>query len=394
MKKLYLLMCLLWIFPVLADSFSVKNWNPSLLGFSYEGENLDEYLVPMQNHSDCVLHYLSPVALPNDWQMVTQSGKCPLLGYDEVTLIDDLNVGRDTLRGYFLNGFFIGTAPLKVPVTKRTSPRPGQQDLYYFLDEDAQLKVYYFGKMTSILNEQGIYPAFEVCAPFHIILLTENKALFKDERTIQNLFTVVKSYAKTICPTVSHLIFEATDDPTLQEENMFFKEELAIGGDDRWYPHPQNSFNMVKNNNEPSVEETRLFIESLAASDRPAVVFGAAQMDMPIHLIKAAEITNTPVLGHFVVHVNRLIDEKTAWIDYPFVMKATGMKKTGWFLIEADISPLPDFEKKKSGLSLKEPAAILNVLKSYSCLTEKCQEWKKTTYLLEKIEPSAQSEGL
>ena len=91
---------------------------------------------------------------------------------------------------------------------KRSSPTDGVQELYYFLEKDVRLNISYIGKMTSILNEDKVYPAFEACAPFHIILLTENQELFKNQVFIQNLFTVVKSYAKTICPSVSHIIFD------------------------------------------------------------------------------------------------------------------------------------------------------------------------------------------
>ena len=248
MKRLFL--CFFWLITLTALAEEI----PPLI---YEGEKLDEYLIQSQD-GQTVLHYLSQVPVPQGWTIAPV--ETLQNGFHEVTLLNTVNVPQDTLKGYFLDGFWIGRTPLNTPLLKRSSPTDGVQELYYFLEKDVRLNISYIGKMTSILNEDKVYPAFEACAPFHIILLTENQELFKNQVFIQNLFTVVKSYAKTICPSVSHIIFDATNDISLKEENIFFREDLYQHENGLWVQNPETSFNDFIETNTATPEETLAFI--------------------------------------------------------------------------------------------------------------------------------------
>ena len=371
MKRLFL--CFFWLITLTALAEEI----PPLI---YEGEKLDEYLIQSQD-GQTVLHYLSQVPVPQGWTIAPV--ETLQNGFHEVTLLNTVNVPQDTLKGYFLDGFWIGRTPLNTPLLKRSSPTDGVQELYYFLEKDVRLNISYIGKMTSILNEDKIYPAFEACAPFHIILLTENQELFKNQVFIQNLFTVVKSYAKTICPSVSHIIFDATNDISLKEENIFFREDLYQHENGLWVQNPETSFNDFIETNTATPEETLAFIEMLPSIDRAAFVFSKTQIDSPFLLLKASELLNTPIEGVFVVHAR---PDDMRWIDYPFPMQVSNLEKNGWFLVKGYLNTLSDFEKKKSGLPLHEPAASLEIEQAFSCTAEYCAEWQNPSFILDKIE--------
>ena len=371
MKRLFL--CFFWLITLTALAEEI----PPLI---YEGEKLDEYLIQSQD-GQTVLHYLSQVPVPQGWTIAPV--ETLQNGFHEVTLLNTVNVPQDTLKGYFLDGFWIGRTPLNTPLLKRSSPTDGVQELYYFLEKDVRLNISYIGKMTSILNEDKVYPAFEACAPFHIILLTENQELFKNQVFIQNLFTVVKSYAKTICPSVSHIIFDATNDISLKEENIFFREDLYQHENGLWVQNPETSFNDFIETNTATPEETLAFIEMLPSIDRAAFVFSKTQIDSPFLLLKASELLNTPIEGVFVVHAR---PDDMRWIDYPFPMQVSNLEKNGWFLVKGYLNTLSDFEKKKSGLPLHEPAASLEIEQAFSCTAEYCAEWQNPSFVLDKIE--------
>lgn len=371
MKRLFL--CFFWLITLTALAEEI----PPLI---YEGEKLDEYLIQSQD-GQTVLHYLSQVPVPQGWTIAPV--ETLQNGFHEVTLLNTVNVPQDTLKGYFLDGFWIGRTPLNTPLLKRSSPTDGVQELYYFLEKDVRLNISYIGKMTSILNEDKVYPAFEACAPFHIILLTENQELFKNQVFIQNLFTVVKSYAKTICPSVSHIIFDATNDISLKEENIFFREDLYQHENGLWVQNPETSFNDFIETNTATPEETLAFIEMLPSIDRAAFVFSKTQIDSPFLLLKASELLNTPIEGVFVVHAR---PDDMRWIDYPFPMQVSNLEKNGWFLVKGYLNTLSDFEKKKSGLPLHEPAASLEIEQAFSCTAEYCAEWQNPSFILDKIE--------
>ena len=371
MKRLFLCLLSLIAFSAFAEEV------PPLI---YEGKQLDEYLIQSQD-GQAVLHYLSKVPVPQDWT-IAPVGTLQN-GFHEVTLLNTLNVPQDTLKGYFLDGFWIGRTPLNTPLLKRASPAEGVQELYYFLEKDTQLNISYIGKMTSIINEDQVYPAFEACAPFHIILLTENTELFKNQILIQNLFTVVKSYAKTICPTISHIIFDATKDLALKEETLFFREDLYQNEDGLWIQKPETSFNNLLEKNTATPEEALAFIEMLPSVDRPAFIFSQTQIYSPFLLLKAAELLQKPIDGVFIVHTS---PNHINWIDYPFPIRVNKLTKNKWFLIKGKITTLSDYEKKKNGLPLHKPAASLEIEQTFSCAAEYCAEWQNPSFILDKLE--------
>ena len=49
------------------------------------------------------------------------------------------------------------------------------------------------------------------------------------------------------------------------------------------------------------------------------------------------------------------------------------MKKSAWYQVKADLSPMSDLEKKRSGISLNEKAAVIEIHSATFCKKERCQ---------------------
>ncbi len=339
-----------------ADVFTLTT-NENIL---YEsGKVLNEYLIYTAD-KQCFLHYLSPVAPSQNQtiQITKQSDlkevQCLEKGFASVDIKDEKNNSLQTLNGYFLNGFFIGATPLNSYAIKRSANADGTQHLYYFIDKDDELDIEYIGKMNAHLIN-GVYTSFESCSPFEVTLKTQNKDLFKENDTIQNLFTVAKSYALTLCPQVQQITFSATESPSLADDGIFFKEVLykdALSG--LWIQDMKQSFNYVMN---PAPKKVK---EKVTQEKQSSLQTTVAQ-------------TQT----QHIVHISDKSNGKILFIDKPYLMKArrnkqTAHLKSGWYKVDAIITPMSDFEKKRSGISLNEKAAEIKIQAAEKCENAAC----------------------
>ncbi len=346
---------------------------------------LDEYPIKTQD-GKCTLKYLSPVAVPADWTIYIADEGCLENGTHEVHLLDTDKVVRDSLLGYFTDGYFIGKTPLNTPIIKRFSPANGVQEAFFFIENDPALQIDYVGKMTSRLDT-GVYPAFNVCEPFHLIARTENKKLFEKEETLNSLLTVVKSYAQNICPNVSTIIFDATDDLN-DKTHVFSRISLQKDETGVWMPIIENSFNEQVAGKEYDrqrkqlLEQTYDLLEKLPPYDRPAFVFNQHKIDFPYQLMTASYALDIPVKGIFVIHVTRNT-QQTSWADYPFILKINTPLNPGWYIVSGQVSPFSLHDKKKAGLSWTQPAAFVTLADKKECRKANCAEWENTFYLME-----------
>ena len=374
MKKYIWLFFMCWlVLPVWAE-------------ISFVGQNFDEYRLTTKDGA-CTLRYLSPVEVPADWNIYISDDACLENGAHEVHILDTEQVVRDSLSGYFMDGYFVGSAPLNTPIVKRVSTTPGIQEAFYFIEKDTDLKIDYIGKMTSRI-QNFLYPAFNVCEPFHVIAVTSNKKLFEKEETLSSLVTVVKSYAQNICPNVSTVIFEASDSPDY-ETHVFSRLYLEKGPTGTWVLIPEKSFNKLVQEKETDrqkqklLQQTYTLLEELPPYDRPAFLFGQFKVDFPYQLMTASDLLNMPVKGCFVLHVTEK-NEETGWADVPFALQIDTPLDPGWYLVTGQITSFSLQDKKKAGLSWKKPAARVMLSDHRKCSRPHCSEWEETAYLIEK----------
>ena len=329
-----------------ADIFSLPV-NENIL---YDGKfPLNEYIIYTEDKK-CFAHYLSAYPLTEELmlQITNTQNNCLEKGFAKIQISDNLNNVIWSQEGHFLNGFFIGNLPLNSYTIKRSADENASQYLYYFIDENKELDIRYIGKMKAELVN-GNYTAFNACPVFEILLQTQNKDLFKEHSTIQNLFTVAKSYAQTLCPSVETIVFAATDSPSLSDEGVFFQEYLNKDkATALWYPDTEKSFNYIMF---PNQKETKKDTYQPQTTEKKQSLY--------------------------TVHISDKTNKKVLFIDQPYLIKAeqtelTKDLKTGWYQIEADLSAMPDLEKKRSGISLKEKAAIAKIHSAKECKSEKC----------------------
>ncbi|MBP5534987.1 MAG: hypothetical protein J6Y03_05760 [Alphaproteobacteria bacterium] len=358
MKKIFFLAILLSLTSTFhANAVDVFALPTNEKTFYEKGFPLNEYLIYTPDKK-CFLHYLSikSLSMYKNIQInqlsPSENDQCLEKGFASVNITDDKNNLIQTLTGYFLNGFFIGSVPLNSYAIKRSAEADGTQNLFYFIDKDDNLKVQYIGEMHSYLENDGTYTHFDACNPFEILLQTQNKALFNDPVTIQNLFTVVKSYARTICPQVEHIVFKATDSPSLDNNGIFFQKTFYKDApSDIWMEDTNISSNHVL---EPT--EAQVYSDS------------HANLDEEIQITDDQE---------YIIHVSDKTNKRVLFVDKPYLMKATQNEHTlelkpGWYKVKAKFSPMEDLEKKRTGISLNEKAAIIDIESAKACKNSDC----------------------
>ena len=356
---------ILWCFVYIcllstAHAFTIQDWSPETQDQieRIKPASLDEHTLYDNNKT---YHLTQLTKNPQGTHIVATPADNLKFGWHDVLVLDDNDKIIKRLTGYFMDGYYIGKTPLKAKILKRYSPRKDYQEAFYFLQSDPTLKIFFLGKMISVVKG-GQYTDFNLCQPFQMLLLTENKDLFKNPATLKNIVSIVKSSAATVCPDVSSFVFSASDNPQNYEEDIFFQAFYNKNAQGAWIEDTRHAVNTLPQ----SIEE------AVSTDDQPRYANGQA-IDFPIHLLKAAQVTDKAMEGTFVAHIAKL-DTQNAWIDYPFPMALSSARSTGWALIKGVITPMSEKEKRRAGISLQQEAAHVRALKIKPCRQEYCQD--------------------
>lgn len=359
-----------------AQAFTLQGWSPETQASieRVRPETLDEQTLYDTNKT---YTFRQLTSLPQGTHIVASPADTLAFGKHDLLVLDDNDKIIKRLTGYFMDGYYIGETPLKAKIVKRYSPQKNYQEAFYFLQSDDTLKVFFLGKMISIA-QGGTYGDFNLCQPFQMVLLTENKALFQNPSTLKNIVSIVKSHASTICPDVQSFVFSASDNPKKYEEDIFFQAFYTKNAKGEW------------------VEDTRHAINNLPSSTNllsartSSVANGERTIDFPIHLLKAAQVTGQPMEGTFIAHIAKT-NEQNAWIDYPFPMALSSARSPGWALIKGILTPMSEKEKRKAGISLQQEAAHVRALKIKACRLENCQDLRDIMPKIEQDYPRGQT---
>ncbi len=351
-------------FAALADVFSLPADD-----VLYEN-NAPFYEYSFNDENGCRFRYLSLAPPASDWRVqIKDNNACLKKGYATVSLIDGKNVAQKKYEGYFLDGFFINQLPLNSHAFKRSAASNGEQYLYYQIEKDDTLGINYYGKMTAYPRADD-YSAFLACAPFQIILQTQNKALFAEVDTIKNLTTVIKSYASILCPAEQTILVQATDSPSLDESGVFFQMRLyRVNENADWTSDMTQYKNDVRPLQKPvkPLAEAHLKEELVnpnkGASTPQTQALSSGAIQNPEKLLNDAITTGTKQKGTFQVIKN---SNRGAFIDSPFVMQikrnlsGVTMKK-GCYIISGTLEAMDDFSKKKAGIPVRQNAAFIEI---------------------------------
>ena len=377
MKKL-LLLSVFTVFSAHAEIFMLPEESNILYENTYP---LNEYLVA-DVHNRCMMHYLSENGISNGYVIRVENesfpGTCLEKGFADVALYDEKNNLISTWNGYFSDGFFVGSLPLNAKVIKRYSDAKGAQYLNFLIEEDKQLKIRYIGTMHSFVSDKGQYTAFDACHPFEIIVQTPNTALFENADTLKNITSVVINYAQTLCPRVKDVILSASDSPSLTADDVYFTQHLRLAAANTW------SVETIKNEKPaqivPKIQEKPSSVavtNTIKTQAETLKTDDAEELDnIAEDLLDKAIASEEPVFGTFAIHVSKA-NRTVVFADRPFIMKSFGNQlklKAGWYQVSATLEPMDDFEKKKSGISLKEKAAIIKIKDAVSCSRPLCQK--------------------
>ena len=259
----------------------------------------------------------------------------------------------------------------------------------FLIDKDDDLQLNFISYLKKVNNEN-----WNGCSPFIINAMSKKYDVFLDNEVILNLMASVQNYSDAFCPNGTKILFFASPKPfgmpgvdlpviSKTDENIFFAAKLEKNQNGNWSFSPENVINRVQNviedqqNNLVILNNLYQKLQSASPSQKAAFFFDENDLDNPFLMLKAAQITNSPVKTVFIAHVKHL-ENSNGWIDIPFPISfndlSKNIKQKGWYIIKGKISPLNAKEKIKAGIKKKSPAAFLKIENSFKCENQSCEE--------------------
>ncbi len=377
--------------------FPVSGWTPAKGYATFQKEEdkdeLDEFVL-QDRLGLCKIKYLSPKTSLDGWYISVQNAACTgdfLQGSAIVSVYTQNDILYQTMKGFFNNGSLVNSYELTLPFSFRKGRHEERQKAYTLVHSNADLRIYTFIESDAVLN--GEYMPFESCKPFQLYFLTENEYFFTQEDILPNLISVGKSYAQTLCPTVEEVILNATYDPLLKEENIFYRLHLKRDGFSPWQTQKATSFNKAGSqiNEQQDAENKKAIrmrqdyerLKTASFNEKLAFLYNRDTLDALPNFLKAAEISGQEVTGVFLIQLPEN-DSPSKWILWP--KEALRLKNIpdigGWILAEGTITSLPRFEKRRFGIAFHQPAGEIKILSYKSCVRPYCEEFNDPLYLL------------
>ena len=374
--------------------FPVSGWTPAK-GYPpvKETEELDEFILKDKS-GVCKIKYLSPLSSLEGWYITVQNAVCAgdfLQGPAIVSIYTQNDILYQTIKGFFNNGSLVNSYELALPFSFRRGKHADRQKAYTLVHSNADLRIYTFIESDAVLN--GEYMPFESCKPFRLYFLTENEYFFTQEDILPNLISVGKSYAQTLCPSVEEVILNATNDPLLRDENVFYRLHLKRDGFNPWQTQKTSSFNKASSQiNERQQEDNKKaarmhkdyeLLKTSSFNEKLAFLYDRKKLDALPNFLKAAELSGQEVTGVFLVQLPDT-DSKGKWIVWPKeALRVENMPDMdGWMLVKGSITPLSRLEKRRAGIAFNQPAGEIKILSYKSCVRPYCAEFDDPLYLL------------
>ncbi len=315
----------------------------------------------------CSIHYLTH-GNTTGWFLTDISGSCAsgsLSGEGSVVVRNAFGKVEEQLIGYFNQGYWTGTEPIRVPLkTLLLNHDSEEQFLTYDLGQEERLDVHYLGKMTATRRSDNTYGPFLSCDPVRILAMTSDSELFTDESVQQGLISSAVQRARNICPQTMQIQFYGSDRDNPQNEDIFFyadidldtkhitvkrvptssrtkKEVRTILKDNP--PQPLND-----NNQKPtSTQDTALPNLKTEGIKHPKTTANLPILDVDTeirldkipHLLTASRLLKQAVDGKTLVHIASFNEMGEAVADKPVRLKIKGNGLSlGWGVLEGNFT--------------------------------------------------------
>ena len=315
---------------------------------------LDEVVLSSADKK-CAIRYLTSKSMKN-WSLQTKAN-CPdgwVHGYHQVEIMDGQKQKSEILKGFFMDGYWLGLLPAKGHVLNRLTPNENVQSLTFLIQHDETQDIDYIVQLRASKNESGSYTEFQGCPIFRLLVVNKQKDLFFNEAFQEQISKEALMIAKKLCAKLETIaVFGATKSDALASD-IVFQMQIDAETKEKTVMPVETDFDDSDINTPIELRqessEVLLSVEpsennlKIDYSDRLFDSFKTSQKTeekfLPItslnHLDVQSRITEKPTKGRVVVHINTIDLDGTAKTDLPKVieLKHHPKLKIGWAVVQ------------------------------------------------------------
>lgn len=347
---------------------------------------------------DAACHFFYPTHKNTQgWYIKTSSSDMCQNGtvnkHGEVTIYNAFSEPVEQFYGFFNGGYWLGQTSLSADVISAKAENDSVYKVSFVLPNDTGFDIKYISQMSAQKQNNKTYGPFTFCAPFRILVQTEDFGLFKDKNLTTEIIDDIARQARRLCPTEQAIqLFGATKENPKQEDIFFYADiNLQTAQIDVKRNEAEafaKRFEDIKTKSETpldtiSLTDTALTTDSL--HNTPSIIpteiitpvpkteqaqdlkNNTAVLDKVPHLLTLSRLTGAPVSGTAAVEISKVSDN-TAVAIKPLPLNLTGDNlQTGWAIISGDF-------KHKTGKQASQLTGSVTISSFIPCATAYCVE--------------------
>lgn len=121
-------------------------------------------------------------------------------GQGEVTIYNAFGKPTEQVYGFFNAGFWTGDKALNASILGQSMEPDGTQKVFFTVPNDTYAKAMFIGQMTATKQKDGSYTPFSFCAPFRVLVKTDDLTTFQKQEYTNNLVDGIVRQVRTLCP--------------------------------------------------------------------------------------------------------------------------------------------------------------------------------------------------
>ncbi len=315
---------------------------------------LDEVVLSSKDKK-CAIRYLTTKPMKG-WTIETKA-ECSdgwVHGYNRVEILDIQKKSKQTLNGFFMDGYWLGLLPAKGHILNRLTPQENVQSLTFIMDKDEEQNNTYIVQLRSTKNEDGSYTEFQGCPIFRLMVINPERKLFDNEVFQEQIAQKAFRLAQKLCAKLETIaVFGATKTDALASDVIFQMQIDAESKEKNIIPI-QTDFNEsdIAQPIELRHQSSEVLMAVIPEKDGFKIDYSKSfsypeksipqKETLPItslaHLDVQSRITDKPVQGKVIVHINKIDLDGSALTDLPqkVLLKHHPKLKIGWAIIQGN----------------------------------------------------------
>ena len=291
----------------------------------------------------------------------------------------------------------MGQTQLTADIVSARAENDNVYKVSFELPSDSGFDIRYICQMSTHKQNGKTYGPFTFCAPFRILVQTEDFGLFKDKSLTTEIIDEVARHARRLCPSESTIqLFGATSENPKQDDIFFYAD---INLQTAQIDVKRNDADIfTKRHQKQSTEISEMMPDgnntSVIADTQPSVTFDtpneadiitpvpkpielsdddktkpASMLDTVPNLLTLSRLTASAVHGTAVVEITQVTPSEAIATKPLHITLSGDNLKTGWAVISGDF-------KHKTGKKAAELTGSVTVTSFVPCTEAYCTDIK------------------